>query len=130
MLSKLSHRNGSAASFSFRWHPGAIDTSPLLDCPPTLIAFKLEELTDGLMVTESGFDHIQLARRAKAFTDNEKDSTMAVKLIGERMLSKASLLASTGNAAPIFTSLSDGTRLALANIFSSFPNSGITGSAH
>jgi uncharacterized protein YndB with AHSA1/START domain len=61
--------------FSFRWHPHAID--PTLDVsaePPTLVAFELEETAGGVLltVTESGFDAIPLARRAKAFAANDQ----------------------------------------------------------
>jgi uncharacterized protein YndB with AHSA1/START domain len=70
--------------FSFRWHPYAMD--PNVDYslePTTLIAFTLEEVPDGVMltVTESGFDQIPLDRRAKAFTANENGWTMQMKLI-------------------------------------------------
>ena len=72
--------------FSFRWHPGAID--PGVDYsvePTTLVAFVLEQAPDGVLltITESGFDRIPLARRAKAFTQNEQGWTMVVKLIEE-----------------------------------------------
>jgi uncharacterized protein YndB with AHSA1/START domain len=55
------------------------------DEPATLVEFTLEETADGVMltVTESGFDRIPLARRAKAFTENEQGWSMMVKLLGE-----------------------------------------------
>jgi uncharacterized protein YndB with AHSA1/START domain len=58
---------------AFRWHPYAID--PTVDYtaePTTLIELRLEPVEDGtlLRVTESGFDRIPLARRAKAFEMN------------------------------------------------------------
>src|ERR1700730_17530405 len=61
--------------FSFRWHPCAVE--PGVDYsaePTTLVEFTLEETAGGVMltVTESGFDKIPLARRAKAFTANEE----------------------------------------------------------
>jgi uncharacterized protein YndB with AHSA1/START domain len=70
--------------FSFRWHPGAVE--PGVDYsaePTTLVVFSLEKVADGVMltVTESGFDQIPLARRAKAFTDNEQGWTMVMNLI-------------------------------------------------
>lgn len=70
--------------FSFRWHPGAIE--PGVDYsmePTTLVVFTLEEVADGIMltVTESGFDRIPLARRAKAFATNEGGWGMAIRLI-------------------------------------------------
>jgi uncharacterized protein YndB with AHSA1/START domain len=72
--------------FSFRWHPHAVD--PGVDYsaePTTLVAFALEEVAEGIMltVTESGFDRIPLARRAKAFAANEGGWSMMVKVIGE-----------------------------------------------
>jgi uncharacterized protein YndB with AHSA1/START domain len=75
--------------FSFRWHPGAID--PAVDYsvePTTLIVFTLEEVPDGVMltVTESGFDRIPLARRAKAFTTNQQGWDMAIHLIEEYLV--------------------------------------------
>jgi uncharacterized protein YndB with AHSA1/START domain len=70
--------------FSFRWHPNAIE--PGVDYsaePTTLILFTLEEVVGGVMltVTESGFDRIPLARRAKAFEANEQGWGMVLKLI-------------------------------------------------
>ena len=75
--------------FSFRWHPYAIE--PDVDYsvePTTLIEFVLQETKDGvmLMVTESGFDQIPLARRVKAFTANEQGWGMALKLIEEYLV--------------------------------------------
>jgi uncharacterized protein YndB with AHSA1/START domain len=75
--------------FSFRWHPGAVD--PAVDYsvePTTLVVFALEEVANGIMltVTESGFDQIPLARRAKAFAANEGGWTMVVKLIEEYLV--------------------------------------------
>src|SRR5712691_3740945 len=75
--------------FSFRWHPFAVE--PGVDYsaePTTLIVFTLEEVANGIMltVTESGFDGIPLARRAKAFTANEQGWGMVVKLIEEYLV--------------------------------------------
>lgn len=72
--------------FSFRWHPFAVE--PDVDYssePTTLIVFTLEDVADGVLltVTESGFDRIPLARRAKAFSANEGGWSMVVKLIEE-----------------------------------------------
>jgi len=72
--------------FSFRWHPGAVE--PGIDYasePTTLVVFTLEKAPDGvqLTVTESGFDQIPLARRAKAFGANEGGWTLVIKLIEE-----------------------------------------------
>jgi uncharacterized protein YndB with AHSA1/START domain len=77
--------------FSFRWHPFAVE--PGVDYsaePTTLIEFALEDVPNGIMltVTESGFDHIPLARRAKAFTANEGGWTMVMTLI-EKHLAQA-----------------------------------------
>ena len=59
--------------FSFRWHPFAMDSNvDYSNEPTTLVAFQLEEVSDGtkLTVTESGFDQIPIERRAKAFAAN------------------------------------------------------------
>jgi uncharacterized protein YndB with AHSA1/START domain len=72
--------------FSFRWHPFAIERGVDYSAEPTtLIVFTLEEAADGVMltVTESGFDSIPLARRAKAFAANDGGWGMVVKLIEE-----------------------------------------------
>ena len=58
---------------AFRWHPFAVD--PAVDYasePPTLVELALAPAPEGtlLTVTESGFDQIPLARRAKAFEMN------------------------------------------------------------
>ena len=72
--------------FSFRWHPGAVE--PGIDYasePTTLVVFTLEKAPEGvqLTVTESGFEQIPLARRAKAFSANEGGWTLVIKLIEE-----------------------------------------------
>jgi uncharacterized protein YndB with AHSA1/START domain len=77
--------------FSFRWHPFAVE--PGVDYsaePTTLIVFTLEEAPDGILltVTESGFDAIPLARRAKAFTANEHGWSLMVKVIEEYLVPK------------------------------------------
>ncbi len=75
--------------FSFRWHPFAVERGVDYSAEPTtLVVFALEEVADGLMltVTESGFDGIPLARRAKAFTANEQGWSMVVKLIEEYLV--------------------------------------------
>lgn len=58
---------------SFRWHPFAVD--PAIDYsrePTTLVELAIAPAPEGtlLTVTESGFDQIPLARRAKAFEMN------------------------------------------------------------
>lgn len=70
--------------FSFRWHPFAVE--PGVDYsaePTTLIEFVLEDAEGGVMltVTESGFDQIPIARRAKAFTANEGGWNAVIRLI-------------------------------------------------
>lgn len=77
--------------FSFRWHPFAVEQGVDYSVEPTtLIVFTLEEVANGVMltVTESGFDRIPLARRAKAFTANEQGWGMVVKLIEEYLVHK------------------------------------------
>jgi uncharacterized protein YndB with AHSA1/START domain len=77
--------------FSFRWHPHAVERGvDYSHEPTTLIVFALEEVANGVMltVTESGFDQIPLARRAKAFKANEQGWGMVVKLI-EKYLAQA-----------------------------------------
>lgn len=69
--------------FSLRWHPFAVD--PAVDYsaePTTLVEFVLEEAPGGVLltVTESGFDRIPLARRAKAFEANEGGWGVMVKV--------------------------------------------------
>ena len=75
--------------FSFRWHPFAVERGvDYSGEPTTLVVFALEEVANGVMltVTESGFDRIPLARRAKAFTANEGGWGMVVKLIEEYLV--------------------------------------------
>jgi uncharacterized protein YndB with AHSA1/START domain len=76
---------------SFRWHPGAVERGVDRSAEPTtLVVFTLKEEADGVLltVTESGFDQIPLARRAKAFSDNERGWGMVLKLI-EKHLAQA-----------------------------------------
>jgi uncharacterized protein YndB with AHSA1/START domain len=71
--------------FSFRWHPFGIERGVDYSAEPTtLVVFALEQGTEGVLltITESGFDQIPLARRAKAFTANEQGWGMVTKLIG------------------------------------------------
>jgi uncharacterized protein YndB with AHSA1/START domain len=75
--------------FSFRWHPYAIDRSVDYSAEPTtLVVFALEEVAGGVMltVTESGFDRIPLARRAKAFSANEGGWAIMVKVMEKYVL--------------------------------------------
>jgi uncharacterized protein YndB with AHSA1/START domain len=78
--------------FSFRWHPNAVE--PGVDYsaePTTLVVFALEDVADGVMltVTESGFDQIPLARRARAFSANEGGWSVMVKVIEEYLAQAA-----------------------------------------
>ncbi len=59
----------------WEWHPGEVN--PELDYsrePRTTVTFNLEPSKDGtrLSVSETGFDEISLARRAKVFEDNKQ----------------------------------------------------------
>lgn len=77
---------------SFRWHPYAIE--PDVDYskePTTLIEFTLEEVPSGVMltVTESGFEQIPLARRAIAFTANERGWGVVVTLVEKYLAEEA-----------------------------------------
>jgi uncharacterized protein YndB with AHSA1/START domain len=77
--------------FSFRWHPYAVERDVDYSAEPTtLVEFVLEDASDGIMLTvvESGFEHIPLARRAKAFTANDQGWTMVITLI-EKYLAHA-----------------------------------------
>jgi uncharacterized protein YndB with AHSA1/START domain len=62
--------------FSWRWQPGG---DPDIDPaePTTLVVFELEEVPEGtrLTVTETGFDRIPIARRPKAYRENEQGWT-------------------------------------------------------
>lgn len=75
--------------FSFRWHPGAVDSGVDYSLEPTtLVEFTLQEADGGVLLTviETGFDQIPLARRAKAFASNEGGWTMAITLIAEYVI--------------------------------------------
>jgi uncharacterized protein YndB with AHSA1/START domain len=59
--------------FSWRWQPGGdAEVDPAE--PTTLVVFELEEVPEGtrLTVTESGFDRIPVARRARAYRENDE----------------------------------------------------------
>jgi uncharacterized protein YndB with AHSA1/START domain len=75
--------------FSFRWHPFAIERDVDYSAEPTtLVEFVLENVAEGvqLTVTESGFDGIPLARRAKAFEANEGGWSVMVKVFEEYLV--------------------------------------------
>jgi uncharacterized protein YndB with AHSA1/START domain len=73
-------------TFSFRWHPYAVD--PETDYskePTTLVAFELEEAGDGtrLTITESGFDRIPAERRDDVYKMNQQGWEAQLILIGK-----------------------------------------------
>jgi uncharacterized protein YndB with AHSA1/START domain len=75
--------------FSFRWHPHGVEPGADYSAEPTtLVSFALEKTPEGVMltVTESGFDQVPLARRAKAFTANEQGWSIQVRLISEYLV--------------------------------------------
>ena len=79
-------------TFSFRWHPAAVDPAvDYSDEPTTLVVFTLEAVAGGvkLTITESGFNGIPLSRRAEAFKMNEGGWAAQLTLI-EKYLAKAS----------------------------------------
>ncbi|HEV3157590.1 MAG TPA: SRPBCC family protein [Candidatus Baltobacteraceae bacterium] len=79
--------------FSFRWHPFAVDSdSDYSNEPMTLVAFELEEIPGGAMltITESGFDQLPPTRRVKAFTANEQGWSAQTRLI-EKYLTLAAM---------------------------------------
>ena len=60
------------ATFSWHWHPGSAVPDGDSPEPMTLVEFHLTEAEGGtlLPVSESGFDAISLAKRAKAYEEN------------------------------------------------------------
>jgi len=70
--------------FSFRWHPHAVERGRDYSAEPmTLVEFTLESQANGtlLTVTESGFDHIPLSRRAEAFKANDNGWGLVIGLV-------------------------------------------------
>jgi uncharacterized protein YndB with AHSA1/START domain len=70
--------------FSFRWHPGAVDTEfDYSEEPMTLVTFELAEVAGGtqLTITESGFEEIPILRRTKAREGNDAGWTHQTRLI-------------------------------------------------
>lgn len=60
-------------TFTFRWHPYAVDPArDYADEPTTLVEFRLERQGDATMlhVRESGFDRLPADRREQAFRMN------------------------------------------------------------
>jgi uncharacterized protein YndB with AHSA1/START domain len=75
-------------TFSFTWHPYAVD--PKEDYskePPTLVEFTLEKTRTGtlLRVVESGFDKLPARRRNEAFRMNEGGWSAQIKNIAEHV---------------------------------------------
>jgi uncharacterized protein YndB with AHSA1/START domain len=73
---------------SFRWHPFAID--PAVDYsgePMTLVELVLTPVPEGtrLEVTESGFDQVPIARRARAFEMNSGGWTQQMENIARHV---------------------------------------------
>ncbi|KWA00074.1 SRPBCC family protein [Burkholderia territorii] len=70
--------------FSFRWHPFAIDPSvDYASEPMTLVTFALAEANGGTLLTisETGFDQLIEARRAKAREMNDQGWAAQMTLI-------------------------------------------------
>jgi uncharacterized protein YndB with AHSA1/START domain len=73
-----------ARFFSFRWHPFAVDrTIDYAAETMTLVTFELEAVAEGtqLTITESGFDGVTPARRARAFEMNDQGWSAQVGLL-------------------------------------------------
>jgi uncharacterized protein YndB with AHSA1/START domain len=76
---------------SFRWHPYAVEEGvDYSKEPTTLIEFELVDAPGGILlkISESGFDEIPLARRAKAFKANEGGWQMQTRLIEKYLAAK------------------------------------------
>jgi uncharacterized protein YndB with AHSA1/START domain len=77
--------------FSFRWHPAAVERGVDYSAEPTtLVSFELKEVQGGVLltVTESGFDGLPLARRAKAFESNEQGWAKQMERIENYLVQK------------------------------------------
>lgn len=75
--------------FSFRWSHDVESAADSSAQPTTLVEFTLQRLEDGVLltVTESGFDQIPLASRAKLFAENEQGWAMQMRLIKAHLVS-------------------------------------------
>ncbi len=76
--------------FSWRWHPDAVEPGVDYSAEPmTLVEFRLEDAEGGtrVTVTESGFDLIPLARRAKAVRDNDRGWAQQVENLARHVSS-------------------------------------------
>jgi len=74
--------------FSWRWHPGAAEPGEDFSAEPTTqVVFTLEDAEGGTLLTvvESGFDRIPLARRARAYKDNEGGWAEQMRAIAEHL---------------------------------------------
>lgn len=78
-------------TFSWHWHPGAVQPEADTSEPMTLVVFRLEEVKDGTMVTvvESGFDQLSLERRTRAYEENSQGWDAQVKSL-ERYVRESS----------------------------------------
>lgn len=81
-------------TFSWRWHPGAID--PGVDYaqePTTLVVFELTEVEGdtALTVVETGFDRLSIERRARVFAENDKGWQYQLASIGKYLDASAQL---------------------------------------
>jgi uncharacterized protein YndB with AHSA1/START domain len=78
--------------FSWRWKAaGKSAGEPGDDDVMTTVVFELEEVDGGTMVkvTESGFDQLSAARRARAFHGNEEGWTLQLQNLREYAASAA-----------------------------------------
>ncbi|MEA2713216.1 MAG: hypothetical protein QOK27_1177 [Gemmatimonadales bacterium] len=76
--------------FSWRWQPGG-NSNPDPAEPTTLVVFELEEVPEGtrLTVTETGFDRIPIARRGKAYRENDQGWTGQLESLRKYVASAA-----------------------------------------
>ena len=77
---------------AWRWHPGGPEAgAPAPDEPRTLVVFDIEAVDGGTLVrvTESGFNQVPAARRARAFADNDEGWQIQIHEL-ERYVSQAS----------------------------------------
>ncbi|MEA2724906.1 MAG: hypothetical protein QOH59_2677 [Gemmatimonadales bacterium] len=76
--------------FSWRWQPGGNQDADPAE-PTTLVVFELEEVPEGtrLTVRESGFDQIPVARRGKAYRENDAGWTGQLENLRKYLASAA-----------------------------------------
>lgn len=78
--------------FSFRWHPFAVEAEiDYTKEPMTLVVFELTQAPAGTMLTisESGFDHIPVSRRARAYAAHEQGWEDQTRLIAKYLAHRA-----------------------------------------